>query len=121
GGVGRSLRTAALIPVRSSFLSRRPPSERESPFLAVLRRPYLPALRWSVRRPLLPLAGADLLLALSLWTFTLLGKEFLPELDEGDLWVRVQFPIGVSLEGVRPYVREVRERLLRFPHVRVVV
>src|SRR5204862_1223036 len=48
-------------------------------------------------------------------------KEFLPELDEGDLWVRVQFPVGVSIEGVRPYVREIRERLLRFPEVRVVV
>jgi cobalt-zinc-cadmium resistance protein CzcA len=61
------------------------------------------------------------LLVVSLWTFSLLGKEFLPELDEGDLWVRVQFPVGVSLEGVRPYVHEIRERLLRFPQVRVVV
>ena len=51
---------------------------------------------------------------MSLWTFSLLGKEFLPELDEGDLWVRVQFPVGVSLEGVRPYVREIRERLLHY-------
>ena len=35
--------------------------------------------------------------------------------------MRVQFPVGVSIEGVRPYVREIRERLLRFPEVRVVV
>src|SRR5215469_5838335 len=105
--IGSLVLTLTLIPVLSSYLFRRPPQERESPVLAVLRRPYLPALRWSVRRPLWPIAGAGLLLALSLWTFTLLGKEFLPELDEGDLWVRVQFPIGVSLEGVRPYVREI--------------
>src|SRR5262252_3880613 len=119
--IGALVLTLTVIPVLSTYLFQRPPSERESPFLAVLRRPYLPALRWSVRRPLLPIAGAALLLALSLWTFTLLGKEFLPELDEGDLWVRVQFPIGVSLEGIRPYVRDIRERLLRFPQVRVVV
>ena len=74
-----------------------------------------------MRRPLLPILGAVALLVVSLWTFSLLGKEFLPELDEGDLWVRVQFPVGVSLEGVRPYVHEIRERLLRFPQVRVVV
>src|SRR5207302_1018238 len=71
--------------------------------------------------PVIPILGAAGLLAISLWTFSLLGKEFLPELDEGDLWVRVQFPVGVSIEGVRPYVREIRERLLRFPEVRVVV
>ena len=119
--VGALLLTLTLIPVLCSYLFRRPPSERESPLLAVLRRPYLPALRWCVRRPLLPIAAAAGLLAVSLFTFTLLGKEFLPELDEGDLWVRVQFPVGVSIEGIQPYVHEIRERLLRFPQVRVVV
>ncbi len=35
--------------------------------------------------------------------------------------MRTQFPIGISIEAVRPYVREIRERLLKFPEVRVVV
>src|SRR5258707_7445892 len=61
------------------------------------------------------------MLVVSLFIFTLLGKEFLPELDEGDLWLRVKFPIGISLEAARPYVHEIRERLLRFPEVRVIV
>jgi len=119
--IGALILTLTLIPVLCSYLFKRPPSDRESPLLAVLRRPYLPAIRWCVRRPLVPILGAAALLAVSLWTFTLLGKEFLPELDEGDLWVRVQFPVGVSIEGVGPYVHEIRERLLRFPEVRVVV
>ena len=119
--IGALILTLTLIPVLCSYLFKRPLSDRESPLLAVLRRPYLPALRWCVRRPLVPILGAAALLAVSLWTFTLLGKEFLPELDEGDLWVRVQFPVGVSIEGVGPYVHEIRERLLRFPEVRVVV
>jgi heavy metal efflux system protein len=37
------------------------------------------------------------------------------------MWVRTQFPIGISAEAVRPYTREIRERLLKFPEVRVVV
>src|SRR5262249_60162018 len=49
------------------------------------------------------------------------GQAFLPELDEGDLWLRVKFPVGISLEGARPFVRDVRERMLTFPEVRVVV
>ncbi len=119
--VGSLLLTLTMIPVFSSFAFRTPPSERESPLLRWLRRPYLPALRFAVRRPAIPVAAAGVLLAASLFAFTLLGKEFLPELDEGDLWVRVNFPLGISIEGARPYTRDIRERLLAFPEVRVVV
>src|SRR6266404_4903128 len=119
--VGSLILTLTLIPVLASYLFRRPPSERESPLLRWLRRMYLPALRWCVQRPLLPVFGATGLFALALLVFTVLGKEFLPELDEGDLWLRVKFPIGISLEAARPYVHEIRERLLRFPEVRMIV
>jgi cobalt-zinc-cadmium resistance protein CzcA len=119
--IGSLLLTLTLIPVLTSFLFRRPPSERESPLLGWLRRPYAPTLRWCVRRPLVPILGAGALLAASLFVFTLLGKEFLPELDEGDLWLRVKLPVGISLEATRPYVHEMRERMLRFPEVRAVV
>jgi heavy metal efflux system protein len=119
--IGSLLLTLTLIPVLTSVLFRRPPSERESPLLRWLRRPYRVAIRWCVRRPLPPMVGAAGLLAVSLLVFTLLGKEFLPELDEGDLWLRVKLPIGIALEATRPYVHEIRERMLRFPEVRVVV
>ena len=119
--VGSLILTLTLIPVLASYLFRRPPSERESPLLRWLRRPYVPAVKWCVRRPVVPVAGAVGLLVVSLFVFNLLGKEFLPELDEGDLWLRVKFPIGISLEAARPYVHEIRERLLRFPEVRVIV
>ena len=119
--IGSLLITLTVIPVLSSLVFRRPPSGRESPLLHVVRRPYEAALSWCLRRPLVPVCCAGGGLVLALLVFTLLGKEFLPELDEGDLWVRAQFPTGISVEGVRPYTREIRERLLRFPEVRVVV
>jgi heavy metal efflux system protein len=119
--VGALILTLTLIPVLASYLFRRLPSERESPLLVWLRAPYTPSIRFCVRRPLIPVAGTACLLALSLFVFTILGKEFLPELDEGDLWLRVKFPIGISLEGAQPYVHDIRERLLRFPETRVVV
>src|SRR5262249_61399984 len=96
------------IPVPASWRSPRPPSEKESPLLHWLRRPYPPAIKWCVRRPLLPILGAGGLLAISLFLFTVLGKEFLPELDEGDLWLRVKLPVGIALEATRPYVHEIR-------------
>jgi heavy metal efflux system protein len=119
--VGSLILTLTLIPVLASFLFRRPPRERESPPLRWLRRVYTPTLSWCVRRPSAPILAAAGLLVLSLFVFTLLGKEFLPELDEGDLWLRVKLPVGIALEATRPYVHEIRERMLRFPEVRVVV
>jgi heavy metal efflux system protein len=119
--IGSLLLTLTLIPVLSSFLFRQPPEERESPVLVWLRRGYLTVLSRCLRRPLIPLLVAGGLLALALLVFMFLGKEFLPELDEGDVWLRVKLPIGISLEGARPYAHEIRERLLTFPEVRVVV
>ena len=119
--IGALLITLTVIPVLSSFVFRRPPAARESPLLHVLRRPYDAALSWCLHRPVVPVLCASGGLVVALFVFTLLGKEFLPELDEGDLWVRAQFPTGISVEGVRPYTREIRERLLRFPEVRVIV
>src|SRR5215813_10005013 len=119
--VGSLVLTLTLIPVLASLLFTRPPSEKESPVLRWLRRPYTPAIKWCVRRPLLPVLGAAGLLALSLFLFTVLGKEFLPELDEGDLWLRVKLPVGIALEATRPYVHEIRERIGTFPEVQVVV
>ncbi|HXJ82961.1 MAG TPA: CusA/CzcA family heavy metal efflux RND transporter [Candidatus Methylomirabilis sp.] len=119
--IGSLLLTLTVIPVLCSLVFRRPPPDRESPLVRWLRRPYLPMLRWCLRRPLVPIGSALACLALSIVVFTLLGKEFLPELDEGDLWVRIKFPIGISIEGVSPYVREIREQFLEFPEVRVVV
>ena len=119
--IGSLVLTLTLIPVLASLLFRRPPSERESPLLRWLRRPYVAALRFCLRRPAVPISAAAVLLVLSLVTFTFLGKEFLPELDEGDMWVRVALPLGISVEGGRPYVRELREQFLRFPEVHAVV
>src|SRR5438132_831992 len=119
--VGSLLLTLTLLPVLTTFAFRRPPADRESPLLRWLRRPYVPALRFCLRRPAVPLAVTAGLFVLALFAFTLLGKEFLPELDEGDIWLRVKFPIGISLEDANPYVHDIRERLLTFSEVRVVV
>jgi heavy metal efflux system protein len=113
--------TLTVIPVLATFLFRRPPRQRESPLLGWLRRPYARLLDRCVRRPLIPVAGAAALLAIACVVFVVLGKEFLPELDEGDVWLRVKFPVGISLEDARPYVHELRERLLTVPEVRTVV
>ena len=49
------------------------------------------------------------------------GREFMPELEEGNLWVRGTFPINISFEEVGARCREVRRLLRSYPQVEVIV
>ena len=50
-----------------------------------------------------------------------LGTEFLPELNEGTIWVNADLPASVSVEQAREYCRKMRELLHRTPEVNTVV
>ena len=50
-----------------------------------------------------------------------LGSEFLPTLEEGNLWIRATMPPTISLEAGMPIVNKIREILLRHPEVITVV
>ena len=119
--LGALLLTLTTIPVLCSLGLRDLGGEHEGRLVTWARALYLPRLQWSVDRPRLTVMVALLLLLLSFAVVPFLGSEFLPELDEGDIWVRAKLPIGVSLEGAQRYVHELREILLRFPEVRTVV
>jgi heavy metal efflux system protein len=119
--LGALVLTLTVIPVLCSFGLRNVSGERENRLLVWARRLYVPRLRWSMARPRLTMAVALLLLLFSFAVTPLLGSEFLPELDEGDIWVRAKLPIGVSLEGADRYVEAMRHILMKFPEVRTVV
>ena len=49
------------------------------------------------------------------------GREFLPELDEGALWLQVEMPTGLSLEKANDMASELRRTLLEYPEISYVV
>src|SRR6202158_1901228 len=51
----------------------------------------------------------------------LLGLEFLPKLEEGNLWIRATLPPTISLQGGNAYVNEMRKLIRGFPEVEAVV
>ncbi|HVN85049.1 MAG TPA: CusA/CzcA family heavy metal efflux RND transporter [Candidatus Binatia bacterium] len=118
---GALMLTLTVIPVLCSFALRNLAEERENRLIACAQRLYRPALAWSLARPRATIAIAVTALLLSFAIVPLLGSSFLPELDEGDIWVRAKLPIGVSLEGANRYVGPMRAALLAFPEVRTVV
>ncbi len=118
GALGLTLTT---IPVLCSLGLRHVGAEREGWLMTWARRLYVPRLEWWLERPRSTMAIALVLLLLSFAAVPFLGSEFLPELDEGDIWIRAKLPIGISLEGADRYVGKMRDILLQFPEVRTVV
>ncbi len=64
-----------------------------------------------------------LLLVTALWPMRFLGREFMPELEEGNLWIRATFPVHVSLDGVIDPIRQARQIIgsKSYPEVQSVV
>ena len=71
------------------------------------------------RRAVLGAAGGALALALLL--MKLVGGEFMPKLEEGNVWVRATLPVDISFEAASRLAEAIRETLRGFPVVRHVV
>jgi cobalt-zinc-cadmium resistance protein CzcA len=50
-----------------------------------------------------------------------IGREFLPDLDEGSLWLQVQMPTGLSLDKASQMTAQLRKAVREFPEVSYVV
>jgi heavy metal efflux system protein len=64
---------------------------------------------------ILTLGGAAILVAFAALGVQSLGLEFLPHLEEGNLWIRATLPPSFSLEEATPYVNRMRQIIQGFP------
>jgi cobalt-zinc-cadmium resistance protein CzcA len=119
--VGALLATFTITPVLSTYLLPEHVEDVETLTVRAIRRVYSPALRWSLgHRKSMVAIGAAFLAAIGL-LIPHLGTEFLPALEEGNLWIRATMPPTISLEAGMPVVNKMREILLRHPEVITVV
>jgi heavy metal efflux system protein len=115
--VGALLSTFTITPVLASFLLPERVEETETIVVRALRWIYVPVLHWSLRHRKTMLAAALCFLALVGILLTRLGSEFLPALEEGNLWIRASMPPTIGLEAGEPATAKMREILLRHPEV----
>jgi cobalt-zinc-cadmium resistance protein CzcA len=117
--VGALFFALVVVPVLATFLFRRGYHEWENPLLRLFRPLYAAILRGLLRaRWLVAAAVAILLAVVFLVVVPRLGTEFLPYMDEGVIWVRANFPEGMSLEQTAQYGKRIREVVLgEFPDV----
>ena len=118
---GALLATFTVTPVLASLLLPERVREAETIVVRILRAVYTPVLRLALRmrRITVALGVAFLLFAAGLGLR--LGSEFLPHLEEGNLWIRASLPPTISLDAGFPYVAKMREIVLRHLEVITVV
>jgi cobalt-zinc-cadmium resistance protein CzcA len=119
--VGALLATFTVTPCLASLLLPEHVSEVETIVVRGLRSVYTPVLRWSLHNRKVTVAIGLAFLVFSVFLGSRLGSEFLPTLEEGNLWIRATMPPTISLEAGMPIVNKVREILLRHPEVVTVV
>jgi cobalt-zinc-cadmium resistance protein CzcA len=118
---GALISTFTITPVLTSFLLPERVDEAETVLVRALRRIYVPALQWSLNHRKTMLIVAVLFLMVTGLLSLRLGSEFLPALEEGNLWIRASMPQTIGLEAGEPATNKMREILLRHPEVITVV
>ncbi len=118
---GGLIATFTISPALSALLLPDQVSETETFAVRGLRRIYSPAVKFALANRVLILGGAGLLIVMALLAVRALGLEFLPHLEEGNLWIRATMPPSISLEKGNGYVNRMREIIKRFPEVETVV
>ena len=119
--IGALLATFTVTPCLASLLLPEHVAEVETIVVRGLRRVYTPVLRWSLRNTTITLAIGGVFLLVSVFVGSRLGSEFLPTLEEGNLWIRATMPPTISLDAGMPFVTKIRDILLRHREVVTVV
>jgi heavy metal efflux system protein len=115
------LLAVTLTPVLSSFLLRKEMKESHNIAWEALHRFYHNLFLRILRRPYLTLAVILLVMAAGLSQFSRLGGEFLPKLEEGNIWARATLPLTTSLEYSDRVASDARATFKSFPEVNFVV
>src|SRR3984893_5436416 len=118
---GALLATFTVTPVLASMLLPRHIGEVETFVVRGLRAIYSPALHGALTHRKTCVGACVGFLALTGLLIPHLGTEFLPALEEGNLWIRASMPPTISLEAAMPAVTKMREMWLRHPEVITVV
>ena len=118
---GGLLATFTVSPALAALLLPERVSEVETRVVRLLRRVYRRVYHAVLaRRGVTLAAGASLAVVASLAGSTV-GLEFLPKLEEGNIWMRATMPPSVSLEEGNAYVNRMRTLVKGFPEVETVV
>lgn len=110
-----------LVPFLSKIAFRNHVPHEETKLMHWLHNAYQPLLAWALANTRKVLGAALLALAITAACVPQLGTEFLPELNEGSIWINITLPTSVSVDEARGELRKLRRTIADFPEVNAVV
>lgn len=110
-----------VVPLLCHWVLRKNLPHGENRLVAWCKRVYEPALRWALNNGRIVFASCGIALAISLAALTQLGSEFLPELNEGSVWVNVTLEPSVSISEAQEQAGRLRALINNVPEVRSVI
>ncbi len=120
--IGAVILTLTLVPALLTLvLAKRDLQEKHIAWLENLQHWYRGVLFSGVRKPSVQFGVATLVSAVAFALVPMLGSEFLPKLDEGNLWLTISLPPASSLDQTKDVERRVREVLRSYPEVNMLV
>ena len=119
--LGSLITTLTLVPVLASILLNKNVRERHNPFLHFLTKIMLGGFLFSFRHKKAVIGAACVMVVVGFYSFKYLGSEFLPELNEGSIWLRIQLPYSASLPKGVEVAGQARKIIMQFPQIKTVV
>ncbi|MGB7541544.1 MAG: CusA/CzcA family heavy metal efflux RND transporter, partial [Burkholderiales bacterium] len=119
--VGSLILSLTLVPLLCFWMLRKNLPEKENALVRACKRIYEPALAWAIGRKKTVIGIALAALAASLAVVPMLGTEFLPELNEGSIWINVNLPPSVSVTEAQELTAKFRAAIRTVPEVESVI
>jgi cobalt-zinc-cadmium resistance protein CzcA len=118
--VGSLIVTLTLLPVLCSWFMRKGVRERRNAAFEAIKSAYVDGLDFCLAQPWATTIASAAILILSLLLIPSIGAEFMPQLDEGALWVRATMPYTISFDESAKIAPKIRAILKSFPDVTTV-
>ncbi len=116
--LGAIILTLTLLPALLSYaVKNKDLAEQHSEWMHKLQQRYRALLIWAAGRRKVIVAASVGLLVVTLALSPLLGSEFLPKLDEGNIWLTISLPPATVLDKTKEVERQVRKILNSYPEV----
>jgi cobalt-zinc-cadmium resistance protein CzcA len=120
--IGSMLMALCIAPMLCALWLRLKKGEvRTNPIIGFFKGIYVPVLKWAIRHRYIALAIAAGLIVWSVADVYILGSEFLPTIDEGNMLVRATMPASISLTRAIEVSSQIEKSLREFPEVETVV
>lgn len=115
--IGALLVAMFLIPGMGYAIYRKPQKIYHNKWLEKLTEMYSNAIKKVVKKPKGIIASVVVIFIAALGLTVIVGKDFLPSLDEGSIWLQVNLPPGITVEKSRELSDTLRQRTMKYPEV----